>query len=417
MGAMNQQELGKLIREQTLPLIKEAVSSEVADVVEASVSEAISPLKEQQSDWVSKLTQGASKADERIREKGESFGRVVRALAHTNMNYGQAVDVLKTWGDDDLAKVMEDHYEKALAVGEPTAGGFLVPESFSQDIIELLRPASAVTRLNPTILPMPNGTFQIPKQTAGVAGVYIGENTNMSAQQPTFGTVGLRFRKLAVLVPMSNDLLRYSSPGADSIVRNDIVRGMAQRMNQALLRDNGTDATPKGLRNWAPAANVIAANGTVNLANITVDLGKLIVTLLNNDIPMTRPGWIMAPRTWNHLMTIQTTTGQFVFRQEMQGGTLWGWPFALTTQVPINLTDGGGTDESEIYLCDFADAVLGEAQNLIVSASDTAAYHDGSNVVAAFSQDQFVVRAIQEHDFVMRREESVAVLNEVTWGA
>ncbi len=63
------------------------------------------------------------------------------------------------------------------------------------------------------------------------------------------------------------------------------------------------------------------------------------------------------------------------------------------------------------------DAVLGEAMNLVVDASDTAAYHDGSSVVSTFSQDQFVVRAIQEHDFVMRREESVCVMNQVTWGA
>jgi HK97 family phage major capsid protein len=414
---MTQDQFRQHLQEVTVPLIKDTVSAEVASVVENAVEKATAPLKEQQTQWTQKLTADAAKADKRVREKGELFGRYVRALAAASMNYDKALGMVKAWGDDEMAAIMEGHQEKALAVSEPTAGGFLVPESFSQDLIELLRPASAVTRLNPVILPMPNGTFQLPKQTAGVTGTYIGENTNISSQQPTFGQVSLRFRKLAVLVPMSNDLLRYSSPGADSIVRNDIVRGMAQRMNLALLRDNGTDATPKGLRHWCPSANVLAANGTVNLANITVDLGRMIVQLLNNDIPMTRPGWILAPRTWNHLMTIQTSTGQFVFRDEMQGGTLWGWPFAMTTQVPINLTDGGNSDETEIYLVDFADAVLGESQNLIIAASDTAAYHDGSNVVAAFSQDQFVVRAIQEHDFVMRREESIAVLNEVRWGA
>jgi HK97 family phage major capsid protein len=414
---MTPDQLKDFVKDVTVPLIKEAAGAEVQEAIEQAVAKSLEPMRAEQTSWVAKLTQDRVKADQRIRAKGEKFGRFTRALAATNMQYEKGIDLVRSWGDDDLADEMTAHHEKALAVSNATAGGVLVPESFSQDLIELLRPAAAVTRLNPEFLTMPNGTFQLPKQTAGVAGVYIGENQNISSQQPAFGTVNLRFRKLAVLVPMSNDLLRYSSPGADSIVRNDIVRGMAQRMNQALLRDDGTGAAPKGLRNWAPTANVIAANGTVSLANTVTDLGKLIVQLLNNDIPMTRPGWIMSPRSWNYLITLQTTNGVFTFREEMQGGSLWGWPFAVSTQVPINLTDGGGTNESEVYLADFADAVVGESQNLIIAASDSAAYHDGSNVQAAFSLDQFVVRAIQEHDFVMRREESVAVLNEVTWGA
>jgi HK97 family phage major capsid protein len=136
---------------------------------------------------------------------------------------------------------------------------------------------------------------------------------------------------------------------------------------------------------------------------------------MNNNVPMSRPGWIFSPRTFNYLMTLTNTNGFFLFRQEMMGGNLWNWPYRVTTQVPINLTDHGGTTESEIYLADFDDAVIGEAQSLMIDVSQEAAYHDGSNVVAAFSQDQTVIRSIAEHDFAMRRAVSIAVLNGVTW--
>ena len=146
------------------------------------------------------------------------------------------------------------------------------------------------------------------------------------------------------------------------------------------------------------------------------DLGKLISALLNNNVPMTRPAWYFAPRTYIYLTTVQNSNGFYVFRDEMlTNGTLWGFPYGYTTSVPINLTDWGGTTETEVYLVDLDDAVIGEAANLIIDVSSDAAYYDGSNVISAFSQDTTVLRAIEEHDFAMRRQESVALLNGVNW--
>jgi HK97 family phage major capsid protein len=264
-------------------------------------------------------------------------------------------------------------------------------------------------------------SFNLPKITDGMTAYYQGENTDATKSQLKTGNVRLAFKKLIGLVPLSNDLIRNSSPGADAIVRNDCVRGMAQRENQAFLRDNGTAFSPKGLRYWAPAANVLLANSTVNLANVTNDLGKLILKLMQNNVPFTKPGWIMSPRSYIYLWTVQTSVGNFAFQAEMSQGKLWGWPFRVSTQVPETLTtnadETSGTTGSEVYLCDFADAVIGESQGLIVDASAEAAYMDGTTLVSAYSQDQTVIRVIAEHDFVMRRDVSVAVLKGVTWGA
>jgi HK97 family phage major capsid protein len=96
---------------------------------------------------------------------------------------------------------------------------------------------------------------------------------------------------------------------------------------------------------------------------------------------------------------------------------LWGWPIGTTTNVPITLdTSGSGNDnESEVYLVDFAQVLIGESQGLLVDSSQEAAYHDGSNIQAAFSLDQTVVRAIAEHDLGMRHDKAVAMLTQVTW--
>lgn len=330
---------------------------------------------------------------------------MVKALAATKGNLRDAAEFAD--------KVLHDaEVSKALAAGIGTSGGFVVPDQYVSDIIEFLRPASAVLSLNPLQMPMPNGTITVPKLAGGSSATYIGENTNIVATQPSFGQLRLTARKLAALVPISNDLIRFSTPSADTIVRDDLVSAIAQRQDLAFIRDAGIGNAPKGLRYWAPAANVIPANGTVNLANVTTDIGKAVLALKNANVRMLRPGWIFSPRTEEYLLNVRDGLGNFAFRPEMLLGKLRMMPYRTTTQIPNNL---GGGSESEIYLADFADVVVADVGSLRLDASTEAAYFDGSNVVSSYSLDQTVVRAIVEHDIGMRHDFSVAVLTAVLW--
>ncbi|MDX1812649.1 MAG: phage major capsid protein, partial [Gammaproteobacteria bacterium] len=93
--------------------------------------------------------------------------------------------------------------------------------------------------------------------------------------------------------------------------------------------------------------------------------------------------------------------------------TLWGFPYGSTTQIPSNL--GVGANESEVYLVDMADAVIGEAADIMLDISTEASYVENSTVKSAFSKDETVVRAISEHDFGMRHDASVSVITAVKW--
>ena len=416
---MTREELADFVKATSVPLIKDQLGSDLAQVVRDNVEKMASdPNGPWANKWSDRLVEPKASAPKR--EKGAAFGRVVRAMAAAKMNKMGSegtVDILRGWGDDDIADSMADARSKALAAGDATAGGFLVPTQFSNEVIELLRAQSVVRRLGAKIVQMPTGTMKFPKIATGASAAYIGENVNIGKSEETFGQLTLTFKKLAVLTPISNDLLRYSSPSADAIVRDDLVSSMATKEDSTFIRGAGTDATPKGLLNWCVADQKIAANGTVNLANITDDLGQLVVKLKNADIPLITPGWIMAPRTEQKLATIQNANGVFAFRDEVINGTLWGWPIGTTTNVPITLdaTGAGNDNESEVYLVDFSQVLIGESQSLLVDSSQEAAYHDGSNVQAAFSLDQTVVRAIAEHDLGMRHDKAVAMLPGVTW--
>jgi HK97 family phage major capsid protein len=338
--------------------------------------------------------------------KGLFTARIIRAIAAGKGDAERAAAFAKkNWSDENVAK--------ALSASEAVAGGLLIDSNFSTSLIELLRPASVFRRMNPVVVPMENGTLTMPGIATGATGQYIGENTNIPNTEQTFRHVNMVWKKLAALTPVSNDLLRFQSIQADQIVRDDLVAAIAQRSDLAFIRDDGNVNTPKGLRYQAPAANVIAANATVNLANVTTDLGKIVLKLMEANVRMLRPGWLMAPRTFVYLATVRDANGNFAYRDELNAGRLWGFPFGVTTQIPVNL--GGGTNESELYFCDFADVMLGEASTLIVDASTEAAYHNGSAVVASFSLDQTVIRALVHHDLGIRHPESIVVMTGVTW--
>lgn len=398
------------------PLIVEGLKGELKDVIQEHLATMLAPTI-QRADTMEALLgtvarQVAPAAP--VAKTGDLFAKYARAVAVSAIDKCKPEDVAKQWNDTALLKVIEEGRvaraeRKSLSTVTGADGGFLVPEQLSTDVIEFLRPMSVVRAAGPETIRMPSGTIRLPKMTGGSAASYIGELQNIGTTQPVFGQVVLSFKKLAALVPFSNDLLRYAAMDSQSIIRTDLVRAMAQRENQAFLTDVGTASTPKGLRQWALAANVTASAGTwvANVANQLADLGALILSLRNANVPMTRPVWFMNPTTWQRLMITQTTTGAFVYRDEMKAGTLWGWPFGVTTQIAAN--GGVGANESEVYLVDMADVVIGEAMNLILEGSTETAYWDGSQMLSAFQRDETVIRAIQEHDFAVRREQSVAV--------
>ena len=414
-------------RQELIELIKANCSAIVTEAVEQQWQKHLTPLTQAQSGLLGKMLEaanggggGAPVREVPLAEKGLAFARCIRATGAAKargVGVDGAIEVLKQWGSHDLAEKWAEARQKAMAAGDATAGGFLVPVQFSQEVIEFLRARAVVRRMGTPTIPVTTGTLKVPKLSGGATSYYVGENTAVTKSEPTTGQITLSFKKLMTLVPMSNDLMRYSSPGADTIVRNDVVNSMRVTEDQAMIRGTGADNGPKGLRYWAHADNIISANGTVSVANVFSDLGKLIQQLLNANIPMINPGWVMAPRVEVFLRTLINTNGFQVFGPEMRAGTLLGYPFASTTSIPINLdTSGAGSnDESEIYFTDFAQAIIGESLNLIVDASQEAAYTEGSSVVSAYDRDQTVVRAISEHDFALRYDKAIAVLTQVDW--
>lgn len=393
------------------------IRGEVKEVVEEAMEESQTAEQakqgEQVSEFMKRILAGDRKAGSDPDQKpGMTTARFVRSLAVTGGDRDKAVAWAKQkWGADDGVV-------KALMASDHESGGVWIPPEWSMDMIELLRPGSVVRSLNPVIAPMNRGSMSWPKLTGGATAQYTGETRTIQKTEVTTGALQLVAKKLTAILPMSNDLLRYGGSQVDVVVRDDLAATLNERSDLAFIRGTGSAHEPAGLRQWAlNAGNITGATASTpaapTLAEILNEVGGMRLRLRQADVRMIRPGWIMSPRTEQVLRDTKNGDGFFVFRNDMNAGRFEQYPYRVTTQIPENL--GGGSDETELYLQDFADVVIGESEGLVIDASNQAAYFDGVNIKAAFSEDTTVIRAIMLHDLGMRHEESVQVVNQLRW--
>lgn len=304
---------------------------------------------------------------------------------------------------------------RALGESSLAAGGAFVPEVISADYIELLYNNSVFLSAQPTRVPVPHGNLTMPKLATGATAAWTGESQNITKSEQTTSQVRLDLKKLAVVTPISNELLRDSSPSIEQMVRDDLAQNAAVTIDTAFLRGTGTAYSPAGIKTLVASANKFNANATGNVANVTFDLLKAARLLEDAKIRFVRPAWFISPTVRWGLMAARDAQGQLVWAPEMATGKLYGMPFFVTQNIPSNL--GGSTDESEVYLVDMVHMVVGEdPAGTQIAMGDGVAYHDGSNVQAAFSRDESAIRLIQRVDLAARQGgNEISLIEQVDW--
>lgn len=336
----------------------------------------------------------------------DNFTQYVMAIAAGRGDIDKAIKWAK---NNELEEV-----EKALTVSADSGTGhFLVPDEWASEIIEFLRPAVTVRKLGAQTVPLVGGTLHIPAMIGGGSAEYLGESEDISITKPEFSEKTLIAKKLAAIVPISNDLLRKASYNVMTIVRNDLINAIAVREDKAFLYDTGAPATIiKGLKQLATDANrVFASDGS-----IAADIAKAEKALKDAHIRFVRPGIIMSSRTENYLKYYyESLSGTYPYLEEMKNGTIFGYPYAVSYEIPTNLTIGTETNGTELFFVDFNEVIIGDGEQIYVDISTEAAYKDGANVISAFSKDQTLIRVITENDLILRYDDAIAVISPLNW--
>jgi HK97 family phage major capsid protein len=292
---------------------------------------------------------------------------------------------------------------RALLASIGSAGGYLVPQGISLEVVDALRANAVVRRATPpeNVIPLPSGNIRIGRESATATTKWIGEDEQVYATQSSFGEINLASKKVVASVPISNDLLRWSDPGAAGVVERGLLKQLASAEDLALLMGVGA-YQPTGLR-WS--ANTANASTGSTAAEVIADLKGMIAGLEGANVRMLKPTWFVSTVGREFLATLTSTaTGLFQF-PSMDEGKLFGWPVMATTNL-----------SGMILLVDMADFYLGQGP-LILSLHASATYttSDGSKVVNTFDRDESAIRIVASIDGVLAHPESAAVLTGASW--
>lgn len=316
----------------------------------------------------------------------------------------------KMYGDDAMAREF-----KALNVTSPTGGGYMVPEVYIDEVIEMLYPKTVVFELGARRVPMPNGNLNIPKMTSGTRATWGGEARRISKTQPTFGNVKLSAKRLEAIVPQTRELLMSTNYSADALFASDLTRRMQLGMDFGAMFGTGGEFQPLGIANNKAIEKVDAT--ALNNTALADSNGKIAADfpvwleakVLSKNVDDVNLGWTFNAAVEGYLKNLKTTTGEYIYREEMAGGNLLGYPFKRSNQIP---TDSNG--KTSIIFGNWADLLAGEQAGLETYTTLDGSWVDENGVQHnAFDENLSATRALMYIDFAVRHTESFIVVNNV----
>ena len=219
------------------------------------------------------------------------------------------------------------------------------------NFIDKVRNAGKVFTAGATTVPLDSDTQSIPRLITDPTFQWRNESAAFNDTNGTFERVTFTPRSGGFIVKTSEELYQDMISGAGAIIENTLVQVAALELDRVALRGSGTPPEPDGIRNQSGVT--IQSLGTNGAIPTYGDVMTALTTLLTaNRNPN---GWMMAPRTSQTFAGLKDTTNQPLNPPGPVGDLT---PF-VTSQIPVNLTQGSSSVASEIYVAEWADLLVG----------------------------------------------------------
>jgi HK97 family phage major capsid protein len=336
-----------------------------------------------------------------------------------NFSWSKALYGIHTgdWDHVPFEKEVFDTTRKtAMETGTGTLGGYIVPVEYSAEIIEMLLARTVLDKLGISKMTNLTGLFEMPKQTGGATAYWVGENSDITESNLTFGMITAQPKQVAALVKTSDRLLRMSNPSVETVIKRDIALALALKTDLGGLRGSGTSTQPRGVANTT-GINTVYASATSsagNGGNISFDvLNDMEYALEEDNALFGELGYAWHPCIRRNLQKLKVaqysgdTAGEYIVQPVTQD-QLKAWlsyPFQATTQIPTNLTQNAGSNLTESYFGNWQELFMFLWGGIQIAVSNQTS--------DAFQKVQTWVRIIQDVDFAVRHPESFCICPDI----
>ncbi len=306
--------------------------------------------------------------------KGTAFTRYAIALARSKGNVMQAAEIAKTW--DDSTPEVGIVLKAAVAAGNTTDTTWAKPlveyENMASEFAELLRPATILGRI-PGLRRVPFN-IKVPRQTAGSAASWVGESAPKPVSALAFDQITLGHTKLAGIVVLTDELVRFSNPAAETIVRQDLIDTIVLTMDKDFVdpaNAGATDVKPASITN---GVTPVTATGTT-ADHVRADVKNLMSRFVTANMSLSGAVWIMSEVQALGLAMMLNPLGQPEFPglsvNGGSGGTFFGLPVVLSENVIGNPGSGSPVtgDGARIILAKASEIMVADDGEVMLDAS------------------------------------------------
>ncbi|HCI6749365.1 TPA: phage major capsid protein [Klebsiella variicola subsp. variicola] len=353
-------------------------------------------------------------------DKGIAFARYAKSLAAARGVRSDAVEYAKQFYPDD-AKLT--HILKAgVSAGSTTHATWAKPLSdyleIANDFVEYLRPQTIIGKFGqggiPGLRSVPFNV-RVPTQTSGGSAGWVGEGAAKPLTKFDFGTIEFKHAKIASIAVLTDELVRFSNPSADVLVRNSLADAITEQLDAdfILASNAGTSGIkPAAITNGAGIKTIKTAGDP------ELDIAAAFSAFVTANLTPTNGVWIMGATTALTLSMIRNPLGQKQYPDlTMLGGSLAGLPVIVSKQAEGMLVL---VNASDVYLADDGGVQIDASREASLEMVDASTMNSvtptgGTSMVSMFQTNSVAIRAERWINWQRRRDEGVVVINQVAY--
>lgn len=351
-------------------------------------------------------------------EKGIAFARFAKALAAANGSRSEALEIARKQYPDD-AKL---HHVLKAAVGAGTttdpkwAGALVEYQEYAQDFVEFLRPQTIIGRFGqgniPALRQVPFN-IRIPAQTSGGSANWVGQGKAKPLTKFDFESITFSFAKVAAIAVLTDELIRFSNPVADALVRNALAEAVIARLDTDFISPSKAEVA-----NVSPASVTNGITAIPSTGNPDDDAAAAFGVFVAANLQPNGAVWLMSSTTALALSMRKNALGQKEYPEmTLLGGTFQGLPVIVSQYVGSQLVLVNAPD---IYLADDGGVAVDMSReaSLEMQSDPTgdSVNGTGTELVSMFQTNSVAIRAERWINWKRRRTAAVAVISGVNYG-
>lgn len=358
------------------------------------------------------------KAPEKL-EKGIAFARFAAALgaAKGELSTASAIAQKRFPEDKRLHSVMKAAVDAGTTQDPTWAGNLVEYNEISEDFIDFLRPKTVIGQFGQNGIPALRSipfNVHIKGQTAAGSAQWVGEGKLKPLTSSGYSDVYLGWAKIAAISVATDELLRFSNPSAERLIRDDLANAVIERMDADFL-----DITSAAVTNVKPASITNSlTNYGAGTASPEADIAGLWSAADSGNFDLTSAVYITTPAVARKLSGMTTAADNKRFPEMTpRGGSIEGIPVIVSNHADAN--SFVLVFASEIWLADDGIVTLDasrEASLIMSNAPEVDSEGEGSMTpVSMFQTNMVAFRAERYINWKPRRANVVSGVLASAW--